>query len=182
MFMLNSLQPGSFRFFSRCVLTIFVVFALVFSGCDTEPNGDPPSLHGTWADFDSFIININDGTLEYDDGGDFGMGYTGTILKVTRFNSEGTAGVILIKYDSDNKPSDFDWSDPENPIPIAIPGDYIGIFFRNLTNTTGQFANPINEHMLTPAKSSLVEAEETFTLDSMNDFVSWVHAATYTKQ
>jgi hypothetical protein len=145
----------------------------MFSGCSPEPNDDPPSLHGTWADFDSFIININDGTFEYDDGGDFGMSYTGTILKVTRFNSEGTSGVILIRYDSDNKPTDFGEDDP-------VAGDYIGIFFRNLTDTTGQFANPVDEDFKTPAKSSLTEAETTFTLDKMGDFVSmW---ATYVRQ
>jgi hypothetical protein len=69
----------------------------------------------------------------------------------------------------------------ENPKPITISGDYIGVYFKDLTNTSAQIANPV-DHVtyLTPAKVTLTEAKATFTADKMQDFVSqW---ATYQKQ
>ena len=178
MFSFNSLHPGSLqRFLTQSVFALFFMSAVLFIGCPTEEEEDSnPSLHGRWtASYgDAYIINLNSQTLEYDDGG-WGTGFEGDILKIAKFDSKGTAGIIFIEYTA--KPVDYDTA-------IEPAGDYIGIYFRNLTRATGQFAPPIEEYEAgkykTPAKASLAETEASFNLDNMGNFVSfWV---TYEKQ
>jgi len=153
-----------------------------------EPDGDEgvwitgpwPYLYGEWAtEFDSYIINTVTGRLEYDDGG-WGMGFSGEIQGMLLFTRASTSGVIFIRYSEDGRPTDWDWSDPENPIAIPIDGDYIGVFFRNLTDTSGQFANPVDANFRTPAQQTLAAARLAFTVDTMGDYVSFW--ATYTRQ
>jgi len=168
--------------------TSIVVLVVALTGCQLEENisYDGMWLGGTWSNEiggDSFIVDLETLQFEYDDGG-WGMGYSGKIRGITTFNTNGTAGVIFIRYSETGKPTDWDWSDFDNPIPIPIEGDYIGIYFRNLTNTTGQFAVPAEEYedgkFRTPAKATLTEARAAFIEGVMSDYVSfWV---TYTKE
>jgi hypothetical protein len=166
---------------SRSVAALFIVFTLLFVGCSLD--GKPAAqqqeetisvtLDGTWmSDFgDGFVVKLNAETFEYDDGGGFGAGYDGTIEEIVRFNNRGTAGVIFIKYV--NKP--IRWDTEEEP-----EGDYIGIYFRNLTTTQGSFAVPFTEEDPIPAKASLEEAKNSFTEDKVGDYISYW--AVYIKQ
>jgi hypothetical protein len=112
---------------------------------------------------DGYIININAGTLKYADGG-FGTGYDGTIEEIVKFNNSGTAGVILIKYI--NKPFYFDTEDQP-------AGNYIGIYFRRLTSSQGEFSTPYTEEDPIPAKAGLEEAKASFTEDKTGDYISF---------
>jgi hypothetical protein len=155
---------------TKVVAALLLLLAFMFTGCSDNPNdNDSVTLNGTWvSDFgDGYTININAETLEYDDGG-YGIGFDGTILKINKFDNAGTAGIIFIEYV--DKPIDF--STGTEPA-----GDFIGIYFRNLTSTTVQFASPVEEYepekYRTPAKNSLEEAENSFTVDSANNYVSF---------
>ena len=160
---------------------VLIAVSLSVTGCELddeeyeesfEPN---PMLEGEWrTEWDGYIINLGATTLEYVDGG-YGVGFDGTIVKVVNFNSVRTAGIIFIKYG--NKPVDYSTGVPPE-------GDYIGIYFKDLTSATGQFASPVEEYdsdtYLTPAKATQAEAEQTFTEGKAGDYVlSWV---TYEKQ
>ncbi|MCL1836452.1 MAG: hypothetical protein FWG46_02765 [Treponema sp.] len=182
MFSSNLLRPGSFRrHFMRGVFALFCLFTVIlFTGCDLDDDFEinhelNPMLEGTWkTQWDGYIIDLNANTLEYDDGG-WDLDFKGTIVGVVNFNSENTAGIIFIQYSK--KPTDYDTGLPPD-------GDYVGIYFKELTGTAGQFAPPVEEYdpgeYRTPAKATLEEAKEIFTAGTMGDFV--LYWATYEKQ
>ena len=173
------------RFRSRPAIFALLLTALVFTGCPMSPGPDPwtaeqewiyENLHGTWSAAnlggDSWVIDAADNnfqTLAYDMGS--GIAFEGRILEVQLFDDDGSVGVILIRYRE--RPTDWEQSEP-------VAGDYIGVFFSNLTATTGQFAAPVDENWLTPAQTSLAAARRAFTVDTMGDYVGvW---ATYVRQ
>ena len=130
--------------------------------------GSSYTLGGEWrAEHDGYIINISGNLLEYNDGG-WGSGFDGTILEIRKFNRSGTVGIIFIEYN--NKPVDFTTG-------VEPAGNFIGIYFRNLTAATGQFASPIEEfesdQFRTPAKVTLAEAKRTFTQGNTGNYVSY---------
>jgi len=187
--------PG--QMFSRVLSVLLPVLLtgmlIVFTGCQMDDDLfegiwldkswlDGSRLEGTWESpqgGDSFIINMGTLQLEYDDGG-WGMDYSGNIQGIMLFNASGTAGVIFIEYSETGKPTDWDWSDSDNPVPIPVEGDFVGIFFRNLTSTSGQFAAPADKNFRTPAQTTLEQAKSAFTEDTAGNYVSvWV---TYEKK
>jgi len=167
-----------------CLVVMVIIFLL---GCQL---GDDPDFDGIWLDktwvdgswlngtwsteYDSYSINTQNLILEYDDGG-WGMGFTGNIVGIMLFNTSGTAGIVFIEYTA--KPVDYSTE-------MEPDGDFIGIYFRNLSDTSGQFASPAEEYekdkFRTPAKATLEEAKAAFTEDLLGDYISFW--ATYTKE
>ncbi|MDR2543783.1 MAG: hypothetical protein LBC80_10105 [Treponema sp.] len=159
-----------------------VLALMVFTGCTLEEGTSLGGiwLGGTWStQYDRFIIDMEELELvnEYYDGdGGWDVAYSGDIIGISMFDPTATAGVIFIFYDQ--KPIDWDTQAPPAE-------NIIGIYFRNLTSTTGQFASPVeeddDENIVTPAKASLAEAKAAFTKDEMDDYIrfGWV---TYQKQ
>jgi hypothetical protein len=165
-FMLLKLHPVSFRF-ARNVVSFFILLAVILlAACqmdDGNASSDNPSLNGTWISaYDGYIIDLKAKILEYDDG--FGGGYDGNIIEIKMFNNNSTVGIIFIKYIS--KP--YYYGTDNQPA-----GDYIGIYFRKLTDKQGEFAPPSTNEDWIPAKSSLEEAKNTFTEGEMGSFVSF---------
>jgi len=157
--------------FFKLVLIILIIF--IAAGC-MEPD-EVGDLNGTWSTFyDSYMICLENNLLVYDDGG-WGTEYSGTILDVIEFNDNKSSGIIFIKYI--NKPTDF--STETQPA-----GDYIGIYFRNLTFNIVELSTPTEEYaselFRTPAKATLEEAKLTFTVDTVGDYISYW--GTYIKQ
>jgi hypothetical protein len=155
--------------------SIFLITMLAAAGCTLDnDNSGKISLDGIWlSDYgDGFIIDLIDNTLAYDFGGGY-IGYSGNIKEIKNFNSSGTAGIIFIEYTI--KPVDYNTS--EEPA-----GNFIGIYFRNLTAASGQFASPSGPapDYITPAQVSLTEAKSSFTEGTMGDYISYW--AAYVKQ
>jgi hypothetical protein len=161
----------SFRRVTRNVFTLLVMLCLssaLFIGCKDEPDpvipntGDDQnklneSLIGTWEDAgewgtDGYKITANklEGTWDGD------VSYSGTIEYVSNFSN--TAGVIIIKYDTNT------W----NPSSV---GKYNGVYYQNLKPG-------ISVEMSTAwadgdeIKNSLDEAKAAFTIGKTGDYIA----------
>jgi len=152
---------------------LIAMFAFLLIGCPNDnvsydelwtAENSKFTLAGTWkTEYDGYIINLSESSLEYDDGG-WGTGYIGTIEEIRKFNNDGTVGVILIKYTE--KPIDFNTGKPPT-------GYYIGIYFRNLTSAQGDFTTASASDDLIPAKTTLQVAKNTFTEGSMGKYTAF---------
>ena len=173
------------NFFTLCVLSCLFA-ALLLGSCTMEP--EPPynelwtkesssyTLAGTWVSTydDAWTINLTENTLEYDDGGGYGLSFSGNIREIRKFKKDGTIGIIFIEYTG--KPTDYATGAPPK-------GDFTGIYFRELTAATGQFASPVENKSgltITAARDTLAAAKKAFTGDKMGNFVT--APATYTKK
>ena len=158
------------KMFPLCILFAAVLLIACPMEESSESGGGIESLHGKWAAGfgDYFEIHAELKTLYYYDGGNFGSSYRGNIMEVVFFT--GNAGVILIEFTE--KPIDFSLMDePE--------GDFIGIYFRNLTETSGEFGLATDSDFSIPAKNSLQEAKAAFTEGAMGGY--FTVPAVYTK-
>jgi len=161
---------GVTRSYAEVFAAIFV-FVFLVTGCLKEPEPDPVdpglSLNGNWhSEYDAYIVNLINNTFEYDDGG-WDFGFTGNIHEIVKFNNAGSAGIVFIEYTI--KPIDWDTGIPPE-------GDFIGIYFRNLTTTTVEFAVPaenVSGDYITPAKTSLANAKAAFTEGTTGDYISY---------
>lgn len=164
--------------------------ALMFSACDNDSGdetgngGDPlpQGLVGTWiseSPGESYTITTD--WLDYDDG--YGGGYGGHIASFSHFT--GDAGVIIIKFDEDKKPtyySDAHWTDPNHfnsPTPctehkLTLKGDYHATYFKVLAGSQVQMGGINNAE-----KPTLDEAKEAFTAGNTGTYISYW--GTYTK-
>ena len=97
----------------------------------------PPELAGRWEDnqswsVDGFIVEANRITYFFESPFFEMPTYAGTIRHVSIFSD--SAGVIIIEYDPDRKPSYYDglgnFGNPDYLLPLR--GSFIGIYFRNL--------------------------------------------------
>ncbi|MDR2964536.1 MAG: hypothetical protein LBU88_02045 [Treponema sp.] len=162
---------------AKIIVALVMLFAFLFMGCPPPDDEDYyPSLDGTWKESygDAYIINLSAETLEYDDGseGMFESSYKGDIKEIIFFNNNRTAGIIFIKYT--NKPKDFSTEEPPE-------GDYIGVYFRNLTGTQGDFSTPSDYPAdPIPATNTMQEAKVKFTEDTAGTYAAYW--PTYIKQ
>jgi hypothetical protein len=180
MLLLQSPQPGSLRQkIAQSVFALFIVSflftALLFTGCKQEADEKPgfeldKRLIGTWTSTydDSYVITNTH--LTYDDG--YGGGYAGTIRAVT---TSGTAGVIIIEYDANKKPTYYDsydnYGDPDHIVPLN--GNFVGIYYESLTpNTSVNMGQAVNLSTYTGAETAtLNQAKNKFTLGTKGDFI-----------
>jgi len=162
-----------------CVLVLFTSFLVL--GCKQEPDEDlgyelDSRLIGTWTSTyeDSYVITNT--RLTYDNG--YGGGYAGTIRAVT---TSGTAGVIIFEYDADKKPEYQNYDSSWQPVgdPYPPPGDFIGVYYQDLTPGvsvkmgTAYVAGGAEEKTLNAAKKA-------FTLGKEGDYMG--SYGTYSKQ
>ena len=196
---LNLFQPGSLRrHFSRSVFALCVLVclsaALLLTGCpidDDEFYDDGllnPGLIGVWKFEYSFVDK--DGILwegyelytitethHFTFKGEFSS-WGGKIMHVSNFSS--TDGVIIIKYDPDNKQQWINWDTMEDITPVGR--DYYGIYFRNLTANSVVLGNTSDQaNNYGPSETAtLEEAIQRFTLDNMSDWIdfSWANPLT----
>jgi hypothetical protein len=178
------------RLMWRNVFALFVMFCLsatlLFTGCKTDSNDDEKySLNGTWvynSDYGSekYIIDTNAKTLEYEGN------FKGKIHETTYFTS--SSGVIIIEYDVDGKPEYWDYSNfPEVEGPYPPLGDFLGIYFINLSATSVQLANASDatytDSYYRCEAASLNEAKTKFTADNVDLFIfDWSYVQPQVKQ
>jgi hypothetical protein len=185
-----------FRFFARKNFTLALMFclstALLFTGCDTDGGGSGgnnnsggfvddhklnSSLIGTWSSVygDNYVIVAN--KITYDDG--YGDGFAGTIQYISNFTS--SAGVIIIKYDADKKPTYYDsfdnYGDPDHIVPPK--GDFIGIYYKDLK--PGASVSMGGAYIYGGAEEATLDAaKKAFTAGNTGKYMS--HYGTYTKK
>jgi hypothetical protein len=174
-------RAGKFAGFGALLLALFV--APLVTGCSNPSNSDDPTLVGKWVSSYGDYYVITGTTVIYNDNYEGDMNYVGTIRKITYFNA--TSGVIIIEYTAGNKPKywDYDTSPPYaktgNPADSNNPwppqGDFLGIYFKNLTSTSIEFANATDitqmGHDTSCEAITLEAAISKFTLDAVDDFV-----------
>jgi hypothetical protein len=171
MFSNKTLRPGSFRHhLARNVFALFVMFCLstaLFTGCGPSDYFDDHKLKqdliGTWESeyYDGYTIKATH--LSYGYGAD-SIEYAGIIKYVSNFSN--TAGVIIIEYDTDHKPTYYAGYDPVTYEPIGDPlplkGNFIGIYFDDFK--PGVSVQMGGAYVAGGAeKATLVEAIATFT-------------------
>ena len=188
----RSLASGTLRrFFAQSAFALIALSALlVFSGCDDKPPPPDPfvddhilnsNLIGTWmTDYDNYVIN--DTKLTYDDG--FGDGYAGNIVYVSNFNSSKNAGVIIIEYDADKKPTYYDsfenWGESDHIVPLN--GDFIGIYYKTLKpGVSVQMGQAYATDRIGGSEEATLEvAKAAFTRGKEGTYMTYY--GTYTKQ
>jgi hypothetical protein len=177
MFLFNSLHKGSAASKNRKVsgslrrhwawgvfalAVMFCLSALLFTGCKDNGFVDDHKLNsnliGTWTSTygDSYVITAN--KITYDDGG-YGGGYASTIRDVSNFSDN--AGVIIIEYDADKKPTYYDSFDNYGKEEHIVPlnGDFIGIYYKD-------FKPGVSVSMGVAVNSAVVGGSEEATLDA----------------
>jgi hypothetical protein len=174
LFSLRRFAPSAFIL----LVMLFLSSALLLIGCKDEP--DPvddqnklnQNLIGTWASeyFDGYIISST--KISYDDGS--GIDYAGTIRYVSNFSS--TAGIIIIEYDADKKPTYYEGFDPITWEPIGDPlplnGNFIGIYYKDLKpGVSVQMGAAYVDGGAETA--TLNEAKAEFTMGNEGSYITW---------
>jgi hypothetical protein len=116
-------------------------------------------LAGNWiTGTDSYTINTVAATVTYDDGGGYGMGFTGDIkyVKTLSNGEEGTSGLIIVQYTA---PPTSTYSTPN------YPAGYEAIYYKGTPATEPlQFANAMNASNYSAVDTeTLQEAFTAFT-------------------
>ena len=173
------------RFFKQNVwfagLSLVLGAALALAGCSNSNNDVTFAwISGTWNSAQSDGYVITGGHLSYGYSGT--ISYQGNIQYVEYFTPD--SGVIIFEYDANGKPQYYEGYDENyNPIgnPQDPPGDFIAVYFKNLTASTGQFATAYDASKpLGCEVGTLAAAKDTFTLQALDSFVSYWGG--YTKQ
>jgi hypothetical protein len=146
---------------------LLIIPVLLITGCSTDPE-EPGALHGTWvSEFDErFTIDLTKNTLQHDYVGEFtAFCFEGNIHQIVFFNS--TTGIIFIEYTDK-----ADWW-------VTKTGNFTGIYFRYLTNTTVELANAAAGEWpdsYTPTTMNLPDAKTKFTVDTVSEYFSMTSA------
>jgi len=134
---------------------LLMIFILQFSNCDLNGTDNSDYPEGSWSSgSDSYEISAT--ILNYDDGsnGQWGMSYSGKIHHKSRFNDK--AGVLIIEY-----------TEP----PAFAVGNFIGIYYRDLSKDTVKLANPYDPEGT--ETSTLADALQKFTKANEGKMVNW---------
>jgi hypothetical protein len=192
--------PPPPRIFALCL----AASAALFVGCKNNVNDNDfadshelnAKLIGEWrfeyntdedeiADSYEWYKIGDDATLSYgyNTKGTDSTAFSGIIVYVANFNEK--AGVIIIKYDSEKGQQWYDYyTDPNNPAPIERKGDFYGIYYDALKETTVKLANSadVANNYGPTETATLRKAVAKFTVDAAGDFVDWSTAQSQTKQ
>jgi hypothetical protein len=176
MFSFNSNRRVWWRSAFALLVVSCLFAALLFTGCKNDADDDtvvtaPNTLLGTWtASYgDGYTITSTHITYGYPSS----ITSAGEIKSVSKFSD--TAGVIIIKYDADHKPTYYgSWE--EQPVgsgnwvgvnPQPLKGDFIGIYYKDLVpNVSVKLGNAYaeggaEEATLDAAKKAFIEANES---------------------
>ncbi|MDR2553115.1 MAG: hypothetical protein LBD31_08130 [Treponema sp.] len=160
-----------------CILFSAVLLAAsVFTACGGDGSGIPAATQGFWrAANGADWYGITQDSLRYG----YGPGsifaeplYKGQIRSVEYFT--GSSGVIIIEYDPDRKQTYYDYDAGYNVIggPYPPPGNFIGVYFRNLTAKSGEFATAYDAAKPHGCEEATLEAARAaFTLDAMGTYI-----------
>jgi len=188
MFSLNSLR----RNWARSVFTLFAVAflltALLFSSCKTEPDEGDLSIIGSWkytysGGEESYFIS----STRFEYGGYSAL--KGDVHEIKYFNK--SSGVIIIEYDADSLPQYYEYGDaPDYAVisgPVGPLGKFQGIFFSGLTNTSVKLANASdtsgNDKYFRAEVATLELAISSFTADNVDLFIwGWGGVNSQTRQ
>ena len=178
------------RFFVRGICALIFAAVFLFAACEmketdySDTNVLKSALIGTWQSSDKYIITKNE--IAYY-GWTGSLDYAGAIVHVSNFSK--TAGVIIIKYDPDNRQkyySDVHWEDmdhylepcddPEHLLPLK--GDYLGIYFKDLVSGVsveigGAYASGGAE------KATLSTAKKAFTSGNEGEYMGAYSICSY---
>ena len=142
---------GAFPIRGRLSLSVLLIFvSIIFSSCNFN-KPEPSSLVGTWLSVfgDGYVITEN--SVTYDDGGGWGLGWTGKILETTG----ATNGYIYVQYET-----------VEERNPSNYVGKFIAIHYNNLSEVAVQLANPYKEDGDSFAETTLEQAKTEFTVEN----------------
>jgi hypothetical protein len=165
-------------------LLLFSAAGLFFTACPMEDDDEtkegadlPEKLIGTWKSvwnggYDTYELSKT--RLTYSttyDGGEPSINYAGRVVSISEFTA--TAGVIIIKYDDDHKNkyySDLNhYGDPAYL--IEPPGDYVGIYYEELTVQSVKMGTAVGPDYGPPEKATLKDAKAAFTEGMKGDYV-----------
>jgi hypothetical protein len=178
-----------FAGFGALLLALFVAPLVI--GCSNPSNGGESEIHdgpppvGKWV-ASSDYFNITNATVTYVStwtGSDV-IDWAGNIRKVTYFDNSETSGVIIIEYIAGQEqiyydPSDSSYyGDPDHIVPRQ--GNFEGVYFANRTSTSIELSSAVNPDYSPCETATLQEAINKFTLDAVDDFVTY--SPTYAKQ
>jgi len=173
--MINSTRKKKTAFFSPVFITF--CYALLITGCDlygkTGSDNEniqgalPAMLRGEWVFIppglnipaERYLIEEN--TFQYGYGLlESEYDFKGDIRFVSNYSED--SGVIIIEYiDKPNYPG-------------HNGNSFLGIYYRNLKNSTVQLANAVNlTDYSAPDTASLDEAIKKFTRFNMGSYVDW---------
>ncbi|MCL2759425.1 MAG: hypothetical protein FWD22_04370 [Treponema sp.] len=153
-----------------CVLALVLGASLLFMGCPPDPDDEDLTslLHGTWiSQFDEkFVIDLNNNTIQHDYIGNYpDFCFSGTIHEIVKLTNNGSAGIIFIEYT--NKAGWWGTGD----------GNFTGVYYNNLTDTTIVIANASEEfppgEYITPTTTTLAAAKARFTEGTIYDYFQW---------
>jgi len=147
------------------VLFLFASFLVL---CCEEPKDENLSLHGTWAsEFgEVFIIDLTNNTYSNPADGEWGdYSLTGNIKEIETFNSSGSAGIIYIEITFKG-----------NDLSTSGTGNFTGIHFTNLTETTVEISAAVDENYATPVKETLAQAKQLLNVDSVHTYFAMTSA------
>ena len=178
-----SSQRFSVRGIFALIVVSFLFTALLFTGCEHEPDDDPGHeldnrLIGTWTDpvyFDSYTITAT--SVSYGS-------WSGTIRDVT---TSGNAGVIIIEYEEGKEQTYNTWGQDDDGNWIIVgskerPGNFLGVYYQNLSDVSVQMSNAIDIVTYDPVEASTLNAAKSkFTLDATGDFIG-IWGGPYEKQ
>jgi len=147
-----------------CVLFLFVNLLLL--GCE-EPGDENTLLDGTWASEygEVYIIDLSNNLFDCPSESFPDYAYKGNISEVEYFNDDGTAGIIFIELTE--KGSGF---------LVSGTGNFTGIHFVNLTDTTVEIAIASDETYATPVKETLAQARQLLNVDSVQTYFAMTSA------
>jgi len=148
-----------------CVLFLFTNF--LFMGCE-DPKDENPSLHGTWESEygEVFIIDLTKKTYSNPADGEWGdYSLYGNIKEIVTFNSNGTAGIIYIEITSKG-----------DVLLTNGTGNFTGVHFINLTDTTVEISAAVDESYATPVRETLAQAKQLLNVDSVQTYFAWTSA------
>jgi len=156
---------------ARSVFSLFVVSCLftvlLFSSCKQEAD-ENYSLHGTWESEwgEVFIIDLTTKTYRNPADGEWGdYSLNGNIKEIVTFNSSGTAGIIYIEITSKG-----------NDLSTNGTGNFTGVHFINLTDTTVEISAAVDESYATPVRETLAQAKQLLNVDSVQTYFAMTSA------
>jgi len=162
MFLFNSLHQGSRKAFALTVMFCLST-ALLFTGCKPEPESENTGFipAGEWADDYGSGYNITKSFLEYYTAY-FSEEYPGENIKGSIKEAKDfskNAGVLLVQITTSTTEGQA--------------GKFIGVYYKDYTNSHVFLANAIDEAYALIVKNTLAEAKNTFTVDNVETHVTY---------
>jgi hypothetical protein len=161
----------------RYVGFALIAGALVWGAASCETGSDSTgSVEGEWkyvfdGGYERYTITATHLT-KYENWGDRETtAFSGAIQYKEQFNVR--AGVIIIKYTEGEEKQWFDYTN-DPPTSVNRPGDYYGIYYSELTDSSVKIADTVDLTNWGPTETTtLADAKTKFTAGNTSNFVDW---------